>query len=534
MDKIVIYGAGQKGREIYNSLKQCGMDEKIECFCDRNWKEIKSVYGIPVKAYNDLKETKSTFIISIDGGTGAEVEALLKKGKHRYYRNFEDMQDDYFYIARAREFLRTKIKNTVISSNTRVAIFPVNKWSILVRDVLKKEKGIELVVYADDFVEDREVIKCSQITKKLGDDFIVFLCSDNRDRYYEIRTAVLKYVPRNKVIDLFWGFQWNPELVNEISGGYQERIIFNPMVGIWKKNICRPMFRLGNNTGNLIWFEWMKKNVDYDYVSDLTREWNKNFLGRKNVRAIMPASNLIFRNATWIEDLVPVLERTDMSISLCGLGAQARYDETPKDVVAALSSMQRRFFYLISEKCETIGVRGEFSAECLNSMGIKNVDIIGCPSFYRYDGEYPRLAAPNPARVLSSLSSGHTRISNIIERNGCRVIKQNYNDYPTGEIFLDFNKWNEYIRKSQFTFAFGSRFHGNMAALNNGVPTLWITHDWRTLELVQYLNLPYIEYDTLDDGMRISDLIEKCDYTNLYKNYGKLKSDFDEYIKKNM
>ena len=62
MDKIIIYGAGQKGKETYSSLKQCGLAEKIECFCDRNWKEIKSVYGIPVKAYDDLKETKNIFM----------------------------------------------------------------------------------------------------------------------------------------------------------------------------------------------------------------------------------------------------------------------------------------------------------------------------------------------------------------------------------------------------------------------------------------------------------------------------------------
>lgn len=533
MDKIIIYGAGQKGRETYSLLRQCGLAEKIECFCDRNWKEIKSVYGIPVKAYDDLKETKNIFVISINGDAGLDVETLLRKGKHRYYKRVEDMQNNFFYVDRARQHLRTKIKNAVISSDTKAAVFPANKWSSLVRDILYEEKGIECVACVDNFAEDGEVIKCSQIREKLGDDFIVFLCSDDIDRYFGIRAAVLEYVPHNKVIDLFWGFKWDQELVDKIAGGGVTKIIFDPMAWSWENSISQRQ-RIVGNPGNLIWCEWMKINVNYDYVSVLTNEWNKNFLGQKNVRGIMPASTFIARYNTWMEDLVPVLERTDMSISLAGVGVQARYDETPRDVVTGLSSMQKRFFYLISERCETIGVRGEFSAECLNCMGINNVDIIGCPSFYRYDGEYPKLDTPNPARVLSSLSQEHSKIANFIERNGCSVIRQSYNDYPIGEIFFDFDKWNEYIKKSSFTFAFGTRFHGNMAALNNGIPALWITHDWRTLELVRYLNLPYIEYNELEDEMRISDLIEKCDYTNMYKNYGKLKSNFDEYIKKNM
>lgn len=101
-----------------------------------------------------------------------------------------------------------------------------------------------------------------------------------------------------------------------------------------------------------------EKNVNHDYVSVLTNEWNKNFLGKKNVRCIMPASTFISRDNTWMEDLVPVLERTDMSISLAGVGADARYNETPRDVVNGLSSMQKRFFYLISERCETIEYEG--------------------------------------------------------------------------------------------------------------------------------------------------------------------------------
>ena len=50
-----------------------------------------------------------------------------------------------------------------------------------------------------------------------------------------------------------------------------------------------------------------------------------------------------------------------------------------------------------------------------------------------------------------------------------------------------------FYKKENITFALGTRFHGNMESLRNGVLALWITHDNRTEELTNYLNLPSIK-----------------------------------------
>lgn len=47
-------------------------------------------------------------------------------------------------------------------------------------------------------------------------------------------------------------------------------------------------------------------------------------------------------------------------------------------------------------KVASIGVRGEFTAECLSLLGVHNIRIIGCPSFYKYlDGKYPTIIQPS-------------------------------------------------------------------------------------------------------------------------------------------
>lgn len=250
----------------------------------------------------------------------------------------------------------------------------------------------------------------------------------------------------------------------------------------------------------------------------------------------MPAANFLSKETTWIEVFIPIIESTDMSFTLAGLGAQAKLDETPNDVVSKLSLGQKRFFSLVSERAQSIGVRGEFTAECLELLGIKNVDVIGCPSFYKYESNYPMLNEATLDKVMCTKSRRDIKLQEISEMVNATVISQMPSDVQDEKknIFWDYDVWNEYIQKNNFTFSFGTRFHGNMMALNNGVPALWIVHDWRTLELVQYLKLPYINYyKEFQDITKPQQLLGYCDYSEVYKNYNNLYKKYREFISRN-
>lgn len=67
-----------------------------------------------------------------------------------------------------------------------------------------------------------------------------------------------------------------------------------------------------------------------------------------------------------------------MPVSLCANSFNG-YDP---NLAERLSPNQKRNFSLLSEKSKLIGVRGNYSAEILNSLGIKNVRVIGCPSYF--------------------------------------------------------------------------------------------------------------------------------------------------------
>jgi len=55
--------------------------------------------------------------------------------------------------------------------------------------------------------------------------------------------------------------------------------------------------------------------------------------------------------------------------------------------------------------------------------------------------------------------------------------------------FLDPTTWFDHL--AQYDFSFGTRIHGNIAALLAGTPALLVAHDARTLELAQFHEIPY-------------------------------------------
>lgn len=314
----------------------------------------------------------------------------------------------------------------------------------------------------------------------------------------------------------------------------------------------------------------MKEQIDYD-IEAWMGEYR--YTTEEFSAGILPTSNILRRRCSCAEEWAPLIKSVNFPVTLAGIGAQSYADsKTPKEVVALLPDERKQAFREIAEQTVSLGIRGGFTAECLELLGIHNYRIIGCPSFYKFwDGKCQEWPKPSLDKVTFNLAIGRrTHGYKILEWgesvNG-EYILQSSDEHPevifdNKEIskefiekeFFGYNKsaydltqfmkqhahmffglqdWKDYLISNRFTFSFGMRFHGNMISHLCGIPSLWIVHDSRTRELTETLKLPAIDYDDLPQYKYIEEIIEKCNYNEMYKNYSRLYKEYVTYLNEN-
>lgn len=358
------------------------------------------------------------------------------------------------------------------------------------------------------------------------------------------------------------------------SEGYKT-VLINPIFRGDKPSIRsfnEKMSDVGANTGNMLFAEGIKDNIVVEKEGWLVK---RSYEGVDKPACILPSANfIIYGGDGFIKAIKRFLDESDCPFTLAGLGAQSTQTlNTPKKLVDAINKDSIKCFQQIAERAVSLGIRGEFTAECLELMGIHNYRIIGCPSAYKFPvsiKEKEILKKPSLERCQITVTTGSVYESKIVEwgyqlnaiwlmqmtTEGEEYILDNQpvtevwmnrrlpgikiSDYALTEymknkskMFFDFKEWNEFYSKEDLTFSFGSRFHGNMAAFRNGVPALWITHDSRTSELTQSLHLPQIDQKKFGRIRHPEKLLEYVDYSDFIKYYPKMLCNYKEFLEEN-
>lgn len=130
------------------------------------------------------------------------------------------------------------------------------------------------------------------------------------------------------------------------------------------------------NSGNLIIGHAVQNHLGnlHDEI-EFREDFNPQMVNEKYDALIIPAANYI-REMFSVQAQIKLLEKIKIPVICIGLGTQAA---SLSDKVKITPDLLR-FLQILSTKSTTIGVRGFYTAELLNSLGIKNVDVIGCPS----------------------------------------------------------------------------------------------------------------------------------------------------------
>jgi len=323
---------------------------------------------------------------------------------------------------------------------------------------------------------------------------------------------------------------------------------------------------IGNNTGNLMFgnaaFKLMSTpntsiQTDSDKLFRVKPEEHAAWINDSCDVYVLPMANAFKKKfAGHLDILTQIITKLKVPVVMFGAGAQATLDLDPA-FIDDISDNVKAFVGSILDRSASVGVRGEFTKRYLGTLGFSDVDIIGCPSMFVHG---PGFRIEKPERLPSNAKIAFSTALNVYDPDllvqvNKRIVEQSSNltyfaqelrdlemmywgdtsilagreiDLPkirshplikNGQtvVPLEPHGWIEALRS--YDFALGTRIHGNIAALDAGVPGLVIAHDSRTLELSQYLDIPYRKITEMDTSFTIEELYALADYSAFNLNH---------------
>lgn len=289
-------------------------------------------------------------------------------------------------------------------------------------------------------------------------------------------------------------------------------------------------------------------------------------------------SNYINVNGKW-DGITSVLAKTTVPIIAFGIGVQA-----PDNAEVFVNDSTKRFLQLIADRSTTVGIRGELSKKALGTIGIKNARIIGCPTVYRNRRPEIHLKRVEPDAIdrlgftlrrnthsratlqrylMRTLSVEHpttlfcageleekaifyaarnlvsdpeavmsTAIETLIDDNwffgrNDPLIGLYVSSLAVHESVADFE-----AQMREMSAVTGFRLHGNLMALANGIPALYVTYDSRTREFVDTLGIPFVESRNMD-RFSFRKAWEAADFDKFERTYAERFEDLLAFLKEN-
>jgi len=340
-----------------------------------------------------------------------------------------------------------------------------------------------------------------------------------------------------------------------------------------------------HNIGDAFVFDSSLKLLNFDKLSELPiAHFDPANVDRLNAEydyVFLRGSNYIHAQMNWSKT-ADVLRRLKLPVIAFGIGAQA-----PVSGKLELSEETKTVLKLISDSTTSLGVRGAYSAEVMNDLGIRNVRVIGCPTAFRNNN-------PDLAIKLSPLEQVKT-VGVTLRREVSKTYAQDIKRYLTfhralvkamadrfdvtlmaqGEVeekklalgtpeqkeqamaSLSDNAWArdwyldeqmEQLYRSRMFYSdvvaeyerlvrgldlvLGYRLHGNLMALANGTPSIYFTYDSRTVEFADTFKIPSVDVFAGKD-FRLEDYWEQSRFDRFNAAYARVYGQMRDFLVEN-
>lgn len=341
----------------------------------------------------------------------------------------------------------------------------------------------------------------------------------------------------------------------------------------------------GRNVGNLVFTDAMHKIVSVpgaqvvsnSFLSErpgITREYVAR-VDEEFDHFVIPLANA-FRTSFMgnLRRLTQVIEGLSIPVTVVGVGVAGgvgSLDRPLPQLTDRETATVQRFVRAVLDHSATIGVRGEFTREYLATLGFgdEHVDVVGCPSLYRDGADLQitkRATAITPesrftmnlspyVKMMGPLSVRHAekyphmvyipqgddtlelmmwgKEPENVRRSGTLPNHLEHPLYQSNRMryFVDTTTWMDYL--AQQDFSFGTRIHGNIAALSARTPAVVLAHDARTLELARYHDIPHRMVPELDASVDAADLYEWASFDGFNRAQRANVDRFSAFLVKN-
>ena len=331
---------------------------------------------------------------------------------------------------------------------------------------------------------------------------------------------------------------------------------------------------IANNVGNLVFTSAVHRALSAPGVSVSSNRWNVSPDNADRINDeydvfVVPLANA-FRNGfrERLQQTTELIERLTIPVVVVGVGAQSDL-EYDADRISHLDESVKRFVSAVLDRSSSIGVRGEFTAEYLQRLGFRDVDVIGCPSMFlrgpelrveptvdALDAESPIAITISPyVKMMGSITmANYQRYPNMVyvgqdvdtldlmlrgqlaeDAEAVSPIPVNVSHplYQQGRMRFFVDPWTWFDFLAQQRFAFGTRIHGTIAALLAGTPAVLLAHDSRTLELARYHDIPHRLVSDVPADVDAAQLFAEADFSALHAGHRERFETYRRFLEKN-
>jgi hypothetical protein len=272
--------------------------------------------------------------------------------------------------------------------------------------------------------------------------------------------------------------------------------------------------------------------------------------------------------ANQLRRLTRLIRKLEIPVVVVGVGAQAAPNAV--ELPEAMREPTKAFLSAVLDKSAKVGVRGEITRRCLDQLGFgdQHIEVIGCPSLYASGRDLAVQkndeGISRDSRIAANLTLSQVTVAKMMRRaselypeliyipqtiNELRMLLwgeplPNVHDdhvpaapsdplYVQNRIrfFLDPLVWHRFLADREF--AFGSRIHGNIAALAVGTPAYLLTFDSRTTELADYHAIPYSPVSQVKPNTDPAELYDRADFSGFNRRHPEAFDHYLSFLEKN-